>query len=245
MMDSQKTALVTSFEIAKEEQDERAFQEEENNDPSGSEDDVGEGESSRSEKRGMKRPLRNSHETDEEDMGDVQSILERFKADISKIVCAKRKRLEVDTKALLQVTTQKLEQIWQTEKEQRNMIQKDYSQHFLTIFKQWDKDIQKAEECKEKLGKLIYEQQKVYQQLRLIQSQRLNTIKQICEQFSKVNEEMEKKNEIVLIKSQNEIEKEFLAHRSKIRLDSVSNIVNPFWFTQAIHLKMNNCLVMR
>ncbi|XP_028913040.1 synaptonemal complex protein 3 isoform X4 [Ornithorhynchus anatinus] len=183
MMDSQKTALVTSFEIAKEEQDERAFQEEENNDPSGSEDDVGE-------------------------------------ADISKIVCAKRKRLEVDTKALLQVTTQKLEQIWQTEKEQRNMIQKDYSQHFLTIFKQWDKDIQKAEECKEKLGKLIYEQQKVYQQLRLIQSQRLNTIKQICEQFSKVNEEMEKKNEIVLIKSQNEIEKEFLAHRSKIRLDS-------------------------
>ncbi|XP_028912331.1 synaptonemal complex protein 3-like [Ornithorhynchus anatinus] len=100
------------------------------------------------------------------------------------------------------------------------MIQKDYSLHFLTIFKQWDKDIQKTEECKEKLGKLIYEQQKVCQQLRLIQSQRLNTIKQICEQFSKVNEEMEKKNEIVLIKSQNEIEKEFLAQRSKIRLDS-------------------------
>ncbi|XP_038597732.1 synaptonemal complex protein 3-like isoform X2 [Tachyglossus aculeatus] len=189
MMASQISALVISVETAKEEQDERAFQEVENNDLSGLEQNVGEGvgegETSRPEKRGMKRPLKNFHETDEEDTGDIQAILERFKADTRKTVFAKRKRLEEDTNALLQVTNQKLEQIWQTEEEQRNMIQKDYSQHFLTIFEQWDENIKRAEECEEKIG-LADELRQVFQQLRVIRSQRLNTIEQLCDQFSKV-----------------------------------------------------------
>ncbi|XP_044535083.1 synaptonemal complex protein 3 [Gracilinanus agilis] len=164
------------------------FDKEDKKDLSGSEEDAREGETSVVEKHGKKRPSTViNHGAVEEDMGgEVQNMLERFGADINKALLAKRKRLEMYTKASLKTSNQKIEHVWKTQQEQRQKLNHEYSQQFLTLFQQWDVDVQKAEEQEEKLANMFRQQQKVFQQARIVQSQRLKTIKQLYEQFLKV-----------------------------------------------------------
>ncbi|XP_069083636.1 synaptonemal complex protein 3 [Pleurodeles waltl] len=72
-------------------------------------------------------------------------------ADISKALLAKRKRLEMYTKASLKTSNQKIENVWKIQQEQRQKLNTEYSQQFLTLFQQWEMDVQKAEEQEEKI----------------------------------------------------------------------------------------------
>nr|XP_020838001.1 synaptonemal complex protein 3 isoform X2 [Phascolarctos cinereus] len=132
------------------------FDKEDKKDLSGSEEDAREGETTVIEKHGKKRPSTGiTHGTVEEDMGgEVQNMLERFGADINKALLAKRKRLEMYTKASLKTSNQKIEHVWKTQQEQRQKLNHEYSQQFLTLFQQWDVDVQKAEEQEEKLASM-------------------------------------------------------------------------------------------
>nr|XP_016849137.1 PREDICTED: synaptonemal complex protein 3 isoform X3 [Anolis carolinensis] len=119
---------------------------------SGSEEDIGEDEPPVIEKHGKKRPSVTPHAAVEEDVGgEVQNMLERFGADINKALIAKRKRLEMYTKASLKTSNQKIEHVWKTQQDQRLKVNQEYSQQFMHVFQQWDADIQKAEEQEEKL----------------------------------------------------------------------------------------------
>ncbi|NXO87261.1 SYCP3 protein, partial [Sitta europaea] len=152
--------------------------------------------------------------------GEVQNMLERFGADINKALLAKRKRLEMYTKASLKTSNQKIEHVWKTQQEQRQKLNHEFSQQFLTLFQQWDVDVQKAEEQEEKLANMLRQQQKVFQQARIVQSQRLKTIKQLYEQFLKSMEELEKSNENLLAGAQNELRKEMAMLQKKIMMDT-------------------------
>ncbi|NXI98858.1 SYCP3 protein, partial [Psophia crepitans] len=152
--------------------------------------------------------------------GEVQNMLERFGADINKALLAKRKRLEMYTKASLKTSNQKIEHVWKTQQEQRQKLNHEFSQQFLTLFQQWDVDVQKAEEQEEKLANVFRQQQKVFQQARIVQSQRLKTIKQLYEQFIKSMEELEKSNENLLAGAQNELRKEMAMLQKKIMMDT-------------------------
>uniref|UniRef100_A0A8B9FHL6 XLR/SYCP3/FAM9 domain-containing protein n=1 Tax=Amazona collaria TaxID=241587 RepID=A0A8B9FHL6_9PSIT len=156
----------------------------------------------------------------EEDIREgVYNMLERFGADINKALLAKRKRLEMYTKASLKTSNQKIEHVWKTQQEQRQKLNHEFSQQFLTLFQQWDVDVQKAEEQEEKLN-MLRQQQKVFQQARIVQSQRLKTIKQLYEQFLKSMEELEKSNENLLVGVQNELRKEMTMLQKKIMMDT-------------------------
>ncbi|NXC09332.1 SYCP3 protein, partial [Orthonyx spaldingii] len=154
------------------------------------------------------------------DWGEVQNMLERFGADINKALLAKRKRLEMYTKASLKTSNQKIEHVWKTQQEQRQKLNHEFSQQFLTLFQQWDVDVQKAEEQEEKLANMLRQQQKVFQQARIVQSQRLKTIKQLYEQFLKSMEELEKSNENLLAGAQSELRKEMAMLQKKIMMDT-------------------------
>ncbi|NXO35357.1 SYCP3 protein, partial [Locustella ochotensis] len=153
-------------------------------------------------------------------LGEVQNMLERFGADINKALLAKRKRLEMYTKASLKTSNQKIEHVWKTQQEQRQKLNHEFSQQFMTLFQQWDVDVQKAEEQEEKLANMLRQQQKVFQQARIVQSQRLKTIKQLYEQFIKSMEELEKSNENLLAGAQNELRKEMAMLQKKIMMDT-------------------------
>ncbi|NXU73454.1 SYCP3 protein, partial [Oreotrochilus melanogaster] len=152
--------------------------------------------------------------------GEVQNMLERFGADINKALLAKRKRLEMYTKASLKTSNQKIEHVWKTQQEQRQKLNHEFSQQFLTLFQQWDVDVQKAEEQEEKLANMFRQQQKVFQQARIVQSQRLKTIKQLYEQFLKSMEDLEKSNENLLAGAQSELRKEMALLQKKIMMDT-------------------------
>ncbi|NXN44897.1 SYCP3 protein, partial [Rhinoptilus africanus] len=152
--------------------------------------------------------------------GEVQNMLERFGADINKALLAKRKRLEMYTKASLKTSNQKIEHVWKTQQEQRQKLNHEFSQQFLTLFQQWDVDVQKAEEQEEKLANMFRQQQKVFQQARIVQSQRLKTIKQLYDQFSKSMEELEKSHENLLAGAQSELRKEMALLQKKIMMDT-------------------------
>uniref|UniRef100_A0A8D0EQX7 XLR/SYCP3/FAM9 domain-containing protein n=1 Tax=Strix occidentalis caurina TaxID=311401 RepID=A0A8D0EQX7_STROC len=150
----------------------------------------------------------------------LQNMLERFGADINKALLAKRKRLEMYTKASLKTSNQKIEHVWKTQQEQRQKLNHEFSQQFLTLFQQWDVDVQKAEEQEEKLTNIFRQQQKVFQQARIVQSQRLKTIKQLYDQFLKSMEELEKSNENLLAGAQSELRKEMAMLQKKIMMDT-------------------------
>ncbi|NWS21336.1 SYCP3 protein, partial [Pachyramphus minor] len=141
-------------------------------------------------------------------------------ADINKALLAKRKRLEMYTKASLKTSNQKIEHVWKTQQEQRQKLNHEFSQQFLTFFQQWEADVQKGEEQEEKLANMLRQQQKVFQQARIVQSQRLKTIKQLYEQYLKRMDELEKSNENLLVGAQNELRKEMALLQKKIMMDT-------------------------
>ncbi|XP_072002525.1 synaptonemal complex protein 3 isoform X3 [Engystomops pustulosus] len=119
---------------------------------SGSDEDISEDKNIPLDKHGKKRPASVIMEGNGDDMGgEVQNMLERFGADISKALLAKRKRLEMYTKASLKTSNQKIENVWKTQQDQRQKLSDDYSQQFQVLFQQWEDDMHKAEEQEEKV----------------------------------------------------------------------------------------------
>nr|XP_055192549.1 synaptonemal complex protein 3 isoform X3 [Nyctereutes procyonoides] len=141
-------------------------------------------------------------------------------ADINKALLAKRKRLELYTKASLKTSNQKIEHVWKTQQEQRQKLNQEYSQQFVTLFQQWEMDMQKIEEQEEKLANLFRQQQKIFQQSRIVQSQRLKTVRQLYEQFVKNMEELEKNHDNLLTGAQNELKKEMAMLQKKIMMET-------------------------
>ncbi|XP_077328343.1 synaptonemal complex protein 3 [Lithobates pipiens] len=174
------------------------------------------------EKHGKKRPASVTDQgIDEEHVGgEVQNMLERFGADISKALLAKRKRLEMYTKASLKTSSQKIEHVWKTQQEQRQKLSNEYSQQFQAIFEQWEADVQKTEAQEEKFTTMFRQQQKLFQQARIVQNHRLKTIKQLYEQFLKNMHDLEKNQENLLSGAQNELRKEMALLQKKILMDT-------------------------
>ncbi|XP_066561572.1 synaptonemal complex protein 3-like [Amia ocellicauda] len=190
---------------------------------SGSEEDVLEEETPVVEKHGKKRPAALTRHEVEDGIsmgGEVQTMLERFGADINKAMQAKKKRLDAYAKSSLKSSNQKLEQMWKTQQNQRLKLTQDYSQQFYSVLQQWEAEVQKSEEQEEKLNTFVRQQQKFFQQARIVQSQKLKTIRQMYEQFVKNTEEMEKSQEAFLMGAQTELRKEMSLLQKKIMMDT-------------------------
>ncbi|XP_035771289.1 uncharacterized protein LOC102795246 [Neolamprologus brichardi] len=107
-------------------------------------------------------------------------------ADISKVMQAKKKRLECLTKNYMKGSQHKLEQLWNNYHSQRQKMTQQYSQQVSSALQQWETEAQRAEEQEEKLNNLFRQQQKVLQQARVVQNQKLKTVRELYEQFVKV-----------------------------------------------------------
>ncbi|XP_055510712.1 synaptonemal complex protein 3 isoform X1 [Leucoraja erinacea] len=151
---------------------------------------------------------------------DVASMLERFGADINKAILAKKKRLEVYTKSSLKTSNQKIEQVWKVQQEERQKLSDDYCKQFTGIFQQWEKDIQKAKDQEEKIENLFRQQQKLFQQMRVVQGQRLKSIKQLFDQFLKNLEDLEKSHTEQQSAVQSELRKEMALFQKRILMDT-------------------------
>ncbi|KAM5279532.1 LOW QUALITY PROTEIN: synaptonemal complex protein 3-like [Hipposideros larvatus] len=152
--------------------------------------------------------------------GGVQNMLERFEADIDKALFTKRKRLEMYAKSSCQTSNQRVENVWKIQREQRKKLNQDYSQEFMTLFQQWETDMQKTEEQEEKLANLFQQQQKMFQQARIVQNQRLKTIRQLYEQYTKTTGDLEKNHGNLVTDAQNELRNEMAMMQKKIMMET-------------------------
>ncbi|XP_045852226.1 synaptonemal complex protein 3-like [Meles meles] len=130
--------------------------------------------------------------------------------DTKRILYAKRKRCMMDTRASVKSINQKIERVWKTQEEQRQKLYHEYCQQFLTLLQEWDRDAQKTKEEEEKLANIFRQQQKVLQRSRVAQSQRMQAMKELYEQFLKSKEDLEKNQENFLIGEQSELRKEMV-----------------------------------
>ncbi|KAM8892926.1 synaptonemal complex protein 3 isoform 2-T2 [Spinachia spinachia] len=148
-------------------------------------------------------------------------MLEKFGADISKVMQAKKKRLESLTKSYMKGSQHKLEQLWNTHHGQRQKMTQQYSQQVASALQQWETEAQRAEEQEEKLNSLFKQQQKILQQARVVQNQKLKTVRELYEQFVKNMEDMEKSHDSFLQGAQQELRKEMATLQKKILMDTV------------------------
>ncbi|XP_056242769.1 synaptonemal complex protein 3 [Seriola aureovittata] len=196
--------------------------EDEKKELSGSEDEVREDETPIVDKLAKKRPAA-EFEAGEATCAvgnEVQSMLEKFGADISKVMQAKKKRLECLTKNYMKGSQHKLEQLWNNYHSQRQKMTQQYSQQVSTALQQWETEAQRAEEQEEKLNNLFRQQQKILQQARVVQNQKLKTVRELYEQFVKNMEDMEKGHEAFLQGAQQELRKEMATLQKKILMDT-------------------------
>ncbi|XP_031168980.1 synaptonemal complex protein 3 isoform X2 [Sander lucioperca] len=198
------------------------IQEDEKKEQSGSDDSVRDDGTPITDKQAKKRP---AADFDEEGVthavgNEVQSMLERFGADISKVMQAKKKRLECLTKNYMKGSQHKLEQLWNVYHAQRQKITSQYSQQVSSALQQWETEAQRAEEQEEKLNNLFRQQQKILQQARVVQNQKLKTVRELYEQFVKNMEDMEKSHDSFLQGAQQELRKEMATLQKKILMDT-------------------------
>ncbi|XP_062276474.1 synaptonemal complex protein 3 [Scomber scombrus] len=196
------------------------FNEDEKKEMSGSEDDVRD-ETPIVDKLAKKRPADFEAEAAPCAVGnEVQSMLEKFGSDISKVMQAKKKRLESLTKNYMKGSQHKLEELWNNYHSQRQKMTQQYSQQVNSALQQWETEAQKAEDQEEKLNSLFRQQQKILQQARLVQNQKLKTVRELYEQFVKNMEDMEKSHESFLQGAQQELRKEMATLQKKILMDT-------------------------
>ncbi|XP_071393266.1 synaptonemal complex protein 3-like [Centroberyx affinis] len=171
--------------------------------------------------RGRKRlPLDDEDDADLTKGGDMMTMLDRFGADISKAFLAKRKRLETFTKSSVKTSQQKIEHLWKTQQTDRSKVADDYSCQFNAVLQQWDTDMTKSKDQEEKQLSMFLQQQKMFQQMRASQSQRLKTLKQLLEQYIQSLAAMEKTHVSQQEILQSELRQEMAMFQKKLLMDT-------------------------
>ncbi|NP_001098182.1 synaptonemal complex protein 3 [Oryzias latipes] len=151
---------------------------------------------------------------------EVQSMLEKFGADINKAMQVKQKHLECLTKNHMTGSQHKLEQLWSNYHGQRKKTTQQFSQRVSTAFQQWEAEAHRTEEQEEKLSNLFRQQQKVLQQARVAQNQKLKVVRELYDQFVKNMEEMEKSQNEFLQAAQEELKREMATLQKKLLMEA-------------------------
>lgn len=155
------------------------------------------------------------------DVGEkVEVMLGKIGVDINCALTAKRQRMETNTTKSFEGIDQKMKQVWNSHEDAVAELNEESAQAFTNLFEQWNSDFQNLREKYVKLMNDFQQEEKAFQQCRLVQSKRLRTIKQVHEQFIKNLEEVEKKNDCLLMNIQNELKEEMNKLRRKIMKES-------------------------
>nr|XP_002125203.2 synaptonemal complex protein 3-like [Ciona intestinalis] len=155
----------------------------------------------------------------EEDEQPVASILNQFGSDIKKSISSKRRKLEAFTKQCC-AAREKLDSVLENQKKDRSTLNEEYKKQISSVINQWETDIDKAKENEEKLNNLLTQQMKLITQVRVVQTQRFKSIKQLHDQYIKsvgtVNETHSQQHKDV----NKEIDKELSNLQKKYLLES-------------------------
>ncbi|XP_052801991.1 synaptonemal complex protein 3-like [Mya arenaria] len=171
--------------------------------------------------KGKKRAFDQANEEPEEFGQGLQKMLECFGSDyIKNSLNNKRKRLEQLTQGALRASSKTVDDIWKVQTNERQRLQEEYYKQVNAVFQQWESDLDKTKDQEGKLALLFKQQQKLFEQARAVQSQRLKTIKQLHSQYVKGLDELEKSHQNQAASANVELKKEMSLLQKKILMDT-------------------------
>ncbi|XP_057290266.1 synaptonemal complex protein 3-like [Hydractinia symbiolongicarpus] len=192
--------------------------------------------------KSRKRPLISNptYSDDESDCEDIKaqepscaetemtSLLNSFGADISKTLSAKRKRLTTFTSSSLKTSNRKYEELFSTQQTERDKMNEEFCKQIGGVFSQWESDVHKSKDSEEKLETIMKQLQKTLQQQRVVQSQRLKSIKTLHDQYMKGISELVKVHKDQQTNIHGELRKELSTLQKKMmddaRQEEISNV---------------------
>lgn len=162
------------------------------------------------------------------DQNEMASILNSFGADVSKTLSAKRKRLAGFTSTAMKTSNKRYDDIFVQQQSQREKIIQEYGKQVTDVFCQWDNDMNKSKEADDKVEGIIRQLQKSLQQQRVVQNQRLLSLKNLHEQFMKTSRELSDIHKEQQTNIHGELRKELAALQKKMmddaRQEEMSNV---------------------
>lgn len=159
---------------------------------------------------------------------EMTSLLNSFGADISKTLSAKRKRLATFTSASLKTSNRKYEELFENQQVEREKMNDEFGKQIGSVFGQWESDVQKSKDAEEKLEAIFKQLQKTLQQQRVVQSQRLKSLKTLNDQYMKGSSELGKVHRDQQTNINGELRKELSSLQKKMmddaRQEEISNV---------------------
>nr|XP_039255648.1 synaptonemal complex protein 3-like isoform X1 [Styela clava] len=121
----------------------------------------------------------------------MTSLIKKFGSDMKKNLSAKRKRLETLTSQSASNCRTKVDAIMDSQRKDRQTLDNEYTKQMNCLFTQWETDIAKVKENEDKLNNVLQQQMKLIAQIRVVQTQRFKSLKQLQEQYMNSTQDME------------------------------------------------------
>ncbi|GFT00855.1 synaptonemal complex protein 3 [Nephila pilipes] len=119
--------------------------------------------------------------------GGMSKLLERFSSDLNKTMLAKRRKLEQFTQESTRSTTRKVLETNKIQSVERRKLIEQFQNQMNAVIHQSETEVEKLKDAEEKLQKVLVQQQKHQQSIRIAHGQRLKALKNLSEEFCKVS----------------------------------------------------------
>ncbi|XP_015925154.1 synaptonemal complex protein 3 [Parasteatoda tepidariorum] len=151
--------------------------------------------------------------------GSMSKLLEKFSTDMNKTMQAKRRKLEQFTQESTRSTTKKVLETNKSQSNERKKLIDQYQNQLFAVIQQGETEVEKMKEAEDKLQKVLVQQQKQQQQIRIAHSQRLKVLKNLSEEFCKGMTELEESHVEQYSAVHGELRKEMGLLQKKILMD--------------------------
>ncbi|XP_027289237.1 synaptonemal complex protein 3-like [Cricetulus griseus] len=113
----------------------------------------------------------------------VQKMLQELQGELTKSYLAKRKQFRKGVKTSMNVLNRKLLYIYKTQQKERRMLHSKYSQMFVPLFQQWEKDVMKVEQEEESFVNAYEQHVESLKKSAMAQKATIDEAKKISDQF--------------------------------------------------------------
>ncbi|GIX75257.1 synaptonemal complex protein 3 [Caerostris extrusa] len=151
--------------------------------------------------------------------GGMSKLLERFSSDLNKTMLAKRRKLEQFTQESTRSTTKKVLETNKMQSAERRQLLEQFQNQLNAVIQQGETEVEKIKEAEDKLQKVLLQQTKHQQQLRIAHGQRLKALKNLSEEFCKGMAELEESHVEQYSAVHGELKKEMAILQKKILMD--------------------------
>ncbi|XP_060230697.1 synaptonemal complex protein 3-like [Meriones unguiculatus] len=122
---------------------------------------------------------------------EVKNKLEKIGAQLSSVVVENKTRMQSYVKSVVKDCNRNIKEHWKVHQEEMREFKIEYTEQTISVFKQWDSDIKQVEDQENELTGIFNQQQKTFQQARMLQTDSLKALKQADDEFLKDLEDLE------------------------------------------------------